>query len=69
MTTQTVEHTTTQVSEDELVRCWRIEQLRKTGYPARAAKAIASRRDIDLHLAIELLSRGCPVGLAVRILL
>jgi len=69
MTTQTVELTTTPVGEDELVHRWRLEQLRKTGYPAREAKAIASRRDIDLHLAIELLSRGCTVGLAVRILL
>jgi hypothetical protein len=69
MTTQTAELTTTPVSEDELVHLWRLEQLRKTGYPARAAKAIASRHDIDLHLAIELLRRGCTSDLAVRILL
>jgi hypothetical protein len=69
MTTQTVELTTTPVSEDELVHRWRLEQLRKTGYPARAANAIASRRDIDLHLAIELMRRGCTTDLAVRILL
>ena len=69
MTAQTAEHTTTRVSEDRLVHRWRVEQLRKSGYPARAAKKIASRRDINLHLAIELLSRGCTVGLAMRILL
>jgi len=69
MTTQTAEHTTTRVSEDGLVHRWRVEQLRESGYPARVAKKIASRRDIDLHLAIELLRRGCTVGLAVRILL
>jgi hypothetical protein len=69
MTTQTVELATTQVSEHELVHRWRLEQLRKTGYPARAAKAIASRHDIDLHLAVELLRRGCTTELAVRILL
>ena len=69
MTAQTVEHTTTQISEDELVHRWRLEQLRKTGYPARAAKAIASRRDVDLHLAIDLMRRGCTTDLAVRILL
>ncbi len=69
MTTQTAELTTTPVSEDELVHGWRLEQLRKTGYPAGAAEAIASRHDIDLHLAIELLRRGCTTDLAVRILL
>jgi hypothetical protein len=69
MTTQTVERIATPVSEDELVHRWRLEQLRKTGYPIRVAKAIASRRDIDLHLAIELMRRGCTTDLAVRILL
>jgi hypothetical protein len=38
MTMQTVELTTSQISEDELVLGWRIEQLRKTGYPAPESK-------------------------------
>jgi hypothetical protein len=69
MTTQTVELTTTPVSEDELVHRWRLEQLRRAGYPARAARMLGTRRDVDLHLAIDLLARGCSPSLAVRILL
>jgi hypothetical protein len=30
---------------------------------------LAANRDIDLHRAVELLRRGCPVETAVRILL
>jgi len=34
-----------------------------------AAGQIALRSDIDLHQAIGLIAHGCPVDLAVRILL
>jgi hypothetical protein len=47
---------------------WRCSQLCRAGFPpALAAQAAADTR-LDLHAAIELVERGCPPGLAVRIL-
>ncbi len=56
-------------SEIERVERWRVEELTRAGYDPRAAGQIAMRSDIDLHQAIGLLVHGCPVDLAVRILL
>jgi hypothetical protein len=70
MATQTVENSsTTRISDGERVRRWRIEQLRRAGYPGRVAQTLGARRDVDLHLATQLLARGCSAALAVRILL
>jgi hypothetical protein len=69
MTMQTVELTGSPASEDETVRGWRFEQLRAAGYPQSAARALADRRDIDLHVALGLLARGCDPETALRILL
>ncbi len=69
MATQTVETSSTKISEGERVRRWRMEQLRRAGYPLRAAQRLGARRDVDLHLAIDLVARGCRPSLAVRILL
>lgn len=69
MATQTVESSSTRSGEGELVRRWRTEQLRRAGYPARTARMLGARRDVDLHRAIDLLARGCSVTLAVQILL
>ena len=69
MATQTVETSSKKISEGERVRRWRIEQLRRAGYPARAALRLATCREVDLHLAIDLVARGCRPSLAVRILL
>ena len=55
--------------EIELVEAWRAEQLEMAGYGAQAAAEIALRQDVDLHVAIDLVSRGCPTELAVAILL
>jgi ABC-type phosphate/phosphonate transport system substrate-binding protein len=44
--------------EFALVEAWRAEQLEMAGYGAQAAAEIAMRQDIDLHLAIDLLSSG-----------
>ena len=51
-----------------LVR-WRLEELKQAGYEDSAALAIATDLAIDLHLAVDLPQRGCPVALAARILL
>ena len=56
-------------SEIERVERWRVEELMRAGYDPLAAGQIALRSDIDLHQAIGLLAHGCPVDLAVRILL
>jgi hypothetical protein len=56
-------------TESERVERWRAEELERAGYAPGAARDLAARTDVDLHRAIELLDRGCPADLAVRILL
>ena len=48
---------------------WRIDELERAGYDARAATAIAARHDVDLHFAVDLLHKGCSPELALQILL
>jgi hypothetical protein len=59
------------IVETELQRVehWRAEELIRAGYEANDAIALAARHDIDLHGAIDLVGAGCPVELALRILL
>lgn len=57
------------MNEPLRVYCWRHEELMRAGYSLVAATRIASRTDVDLHEAVELLERGCSVEHAVRILL
>jgi hypothetical protein len=56
-------------SEIERIERWRAEELERAGYEPRAAGRLAVRHDVDLHTAVELLERGCPADLALRILL
>ena len=56
-------------SEIERIERWRAEELERAGYEPRAAGRLAVRHDVDLHTAVELLERGCPPDLALRILL
>ena len=56
-------------TESEKVERWRAEELEKVGYDVISAHELAARSDVDLHLAIELVANGCPVPLAVEILL
>ena len=56
-------------TEIERIERWRAEELERAGYEPRAAGRLAVRHDVDLHTAIELLERGCPTDLALRILL
>lgn len=55
-------------SETERVVLWRTEELERAGYAPRAARELAERTYVDLHLATELLGRGCPPDTALRIL-
>ena len=52
----------------EVIR-WRLSQLTSSGYPLEQAVALATRLDVDLHQAADLVARGCPPELALRILL
>jgi hypothetical protein len=56
-------------TEAERVQRWRIQELERAGYTADQAAELASRAHVDLHRAVELLAAGCPVDLALRILL
>jgi hypothetical protein len=47
---------------------WRRAQLVDSGFPTVLAGALARDGRYDLHRLIELVERGCPRGLAVRIL-
>lgn len=57
------------VTEGDAVRRWRLEQLQQAGYPGWDALVLSRRSDIDLHCAVDLLRRGCPLRMALRILI
>jgi hypothetical protein len=40
-----------------------------SGYDPRTAKVLADRADIDLHVAVDLIGKGCPPAIAAQILL
>jgi hypothetical protein len=48
---------------------WRRAELERAGYDMSAASQIAGRVDVDLHLAVDLVRRGCPPETALQILL
>ena len=47
---------------------WRREQLTGSGFPLPLAARLAKDARYDLHALIELVERGCPPDLALRIL-
>lgn len=55
-------------TELERIERWRGEMLERAGYAHAAAEELAARHDVDLHLAIDLVERGCPEEIALRIL-
>jgi hypothetical protein len=56
-------------TEQELVERWRADELERAGYPQASARELATRADVDLHRAAELLQRGCTPELALKILI
>jgi hypothetical protein len=54
--------------ETQEVVAWRFHELFEAGYSWDCAARIAVDRKIDLHVALELLARGCPEPTALRIL-
>jgi hypothetical protein len=57
------------VTEFDPVRRWRLDQLRRAGYPLWDALVLSARSDVDVHRASRLLAGGCPVRTALRILI
>jgi hypothetical protein len=51
------------------VRCWRLEELIRAGYSPHEALVLSGEAEVDLHLAVQLLARGCSTETALRILL
>ncbi|HEU0193417.1 MAG TPA: hypothetical protein VFQ71_04420 [Gaiellales bacterium] len=49
------------------VEAWRLHVLLQAGYPLRVAERLAKSR-ADLHVAVEILDRGCTPHMAARIL-
>jgi hypothetical protein len=47
---------------------WRRRQLVQAGFCGALAERVAEDPAYDLHALIELVERGCPPALAVRIL-
>jgi hypothetical protein len=53
---------------DEDLVGWRRDRLEAAGFARELADAMARDRAMDLHALLELVDRGCPPRLAVRIL-
>ena len=54
-----------QHGEELLIHAWRSEQLRGLGLPPSVAEAFAD--SVDWHDLAALLTRGCPLALALEI--
>jgi hypothetical protein len=52
----------------EGVIAWRVDRLRAAGLDERLAIRVAVDDGYDLHAVLDLVDRGCPPALAVRIL-
>jgi hypothetical protein len=57
-----------QVRREDQLGSWRRDQLVRSGFPHDLATSVARDARFDLHALIELVERGCPPDLAVRIL-
>jgi hypothetical protein len=61
-------YTASYESDLDPVQAWRFERLRAAGLPDQLAERVSVDGAIDLHALLELVDRGCPAELAVRIL-
>jgi hypothetical protein len=55
-------------TEDSVVR-WRLSMLLRAGYLWKDAVELAADTTVDLHLAVDLVGKGCSSDTARRILL
>jgi hypothetical protein len=60
--------TTASIERPRVEVLWRYDSLRKAGFDERDALELAMRVDVDLHLALRLISSGCDHETALRIL-
>jgi hypothetical protein len=58
----------TELEHQRDVVSWRRDQLAASGFPLPLAARVAEKSEYDLHALIELVEKGCPPDLAVRIL-
>jgi hypothetical protein len=65
MSTVNLTETTWELDRVEL---WRLDSLARAGYDAESAAVLAASPEVDLHLAVSLLERGCPPDTALQIL-
>lgn len=56
-------------TETERIQRWRAAELERAGYEPSEAAELAACSYVDLHLAVDLLERGCSAKTALRILL
>jgi hypothetical protein len=62
-----IQSTTRQTPANQ-VREWRRRRLLELGLAEAAARRLAADGRVDLHALLDLVDRGCPPRLAVRIL-
>jgi hypothetical protein len=55
-------------TEEREIVAWRRDRLSEAGFSRPLARRLAADGRFDLHALIELVERGCPPELAVRIL-
>jgi len=65
----TTAHITELDFEVDRVEQWRLASLESAGYDIEPTAVLAASPEVDLHDAVMLLEQGCPVDLALRILL
>jgi hypothetical protein len=67
-----VEHESEEIefraNEEERVIGWRAELLNRAGFDDGTALELALMPHVDLHVACDLVRRGCPPATAARIL-
>jgi hypothetical protein len=61
-------HPLSETDEGQAVVQWRRDQLARAGFTLPHAATLARDPRYDLHELLELVRRGCPPALAVRIL-
>jgi hypothetical protein len=54
-------------SESERIARWRRDRLLAAGFPPELADRLSVTRGADLHRLLDLVDKGCPPELAVRI--
>lgn len=57
-----------EIDERSKVESWRLHVLIEAGYPLGLAERLAAS-DADLHVAVEIVGKGCAHAVAAEILL